>query len=439
MHESQNIEWKESWRDECLKWICGFANAKGGKLYIGKGDTGKIVGIVHYDRLLEEIPNKITAHLGIICDVNLLEDKGKHFIEIIIPPYDVPISYHGKYYYRVGSTKQELQGNALNEFLLKKAGKTWDDVIEPNASFNDIDERAIEAFKNGAVKSGRLPFVESENDLSQLFHNLRLSERHNIKRAALLNFGKDPRRFFTNAFIKIGKFGKSDSDLLSQETIEGSIFEMADITMEILDKKYLKKIITYEGIHRIETMEYPYEAVREMLLNAIVHRQYSGPPIQISIYDDKLMVWNYGVLPETITIEDLKRKHASHPRNPIIADIFFKGGLIEAWGRGTLKIIDECKKANLPEPIIEEITGGICVTVSKNRMDDNYLKQFSLNERQLKAIAFLKEKGKITNKDIQELTNVSRETASRDLSELAEKGLIKSSGNKGAGSFYTLT
>jgi ATP-dependent DNA helicase RecG len=102
------------------------------------------------------------------------------------------------------------------------------------------------------------------------------------------------------------------------------------------------------------------------LINAIIHRNYFGPPIQISLYDDKIMIWNVGELPEQITIEDLKRKHASYPRNPRLADVFFKGGLIEAWGRGTLKVINECREKGLPEPTIELMSGGIAVTLYKN-------------------------------------------------------------------------
>ncbi|MCK5347096.1 MAG: ATP-binding protein [Candidatus Heimdallarchaeota archaeon] len=134
MPEKQNIEWKEIWRDEYLKWISGFANAKGGKIIIGKNDKGEIIGVKDPKRLMDDIPNKIQAHLGIICDVDLIEFEGKQIIEISTIPYDVPISYQGKYHYRSGSTKQELKGNALNEFLIKKAGKTWDDIVESRAS-----------------------------------------------------------------------------------------------------------------------------------------------------------------------------------------------------------------------------------------------------------------------------------------------------------------
>lgn len=368
-----------------------------------------------------------------------MEESGKHYIEIEVFPYDVPISYHGKYHFRSGSTKQELSGNALNEFLLCKTGKTWDDVIEPNATLEDIDEKAIETFKGRATKSNRLPLVADEKDILQIFKNLRLTKGDNLKRSAVLLFGKDPRNFFINAFIKIGKFGKTDDELLSQEVIEGNAFELANQTLEILDKKYFTKSISYDGLQRIETTEYPYEAIREILLNAIVHRQYSGAPIQISIYDDKLMVWNYGTLPENLTLDDLKIKHTSHPRNPFLADVFFKGGLIESWGRGTLKIISECKAAGLPEPETKEMIGGIAVTICKDIYNEKYLQQYALNERQLKAVMYVKENGEITNKIYQELFDVSKATATRDLTELIEiKNLFDKIGKTGAGTVYVL-
>ncbi|MHA7109030.1 ATP-binding protein [Sunxiuqinia elliptica] len=439
MPESQNIEWKESWRDEYLKWICGFANAKGGKIIIGKNDNGKIVGVAKAKRLMEDIPNKIQTQLGIICDVDLKNENGKDYIEIDVKPYDVLISYLGKYHYRSGSTKQELKGNALNKLLLKKAGKTWDDVVEPRAKLDDIDISAIEAFKKGATASKRLPFIAEEESLEQILDNLLLLEDGNLKRSAILLFGKNPCRFFINAFVKIGRFGQTDDDLRFQEVIEGNAFQLADKVLEVLDRKFFVSPISYKGLQRVESWEYPYEAIREVILNAIVHRDYMGAPIQISVYNDKLIVWNEGSLPEDLTFEDLKKKHSSRPHNPILASAFFKGGLIEAWGRGTIKIINECKKAGLPEPIIEYSSGGISVTILKNQFNEKNLIEIGLSARQIKAVEYLKENQSITNKIYQEICEVSKATATRDLTELIEKfKLLERSGEVGAGTSYKL-
>jgi len=415
------------------------SQTKGGKIIIGQNDKGDFIGIDKYKKLMDDIPNKIQNQLGIICDVDLKENNGKKYIEIDVKPYDVPISYQGKYHYRSGSTKQELKGNALNEFLLKKAGKTWDDVIEPRASLNDIDISAIEAFKKGATTSKRLPFIEEENSIEQILDNLLLLENGQLKRSAVLLFGKNPCRFYINAYVKIGRFGKTDDDLRYQEVVEGNAYQLADKTLDILDKKFLISPISYQGLQRVEKWEYPYEAIREIILNAIVHRDYMGAPIQISVYDDKLMVWNEGSLPDDLTIEDLKKKHSSRPHNPILAGTFFKGGLIEAWGRGTIKILNECKKAGLPEPIIEIASGGISITIQKNIFDTKKHIEKDLNQRQNKAIEYLKENKTITNKKYQELCKVSKATATRDLTELVEYfQLLERIGDVGAGTTYKL-
>ena len=138
MNENQNVEYKQNWRDEYLKWICGFANASGGRLLIGVDDKGQVLGIDDYSKLLEEIPNKAVQHLGIAIEVNLLERETKHYVEIIVPQSNIPISYHGILYYRSGSTKQELQGTALHDFLLRKVGRTWDGISTENAIIADI-------------------------------------------------------------------------------------------------------------------------------------------------------------------------------------------------------------------------------------------------------------------------------------------------------------
>ncbi|MCF7982452.1 MAG: ATP-binding protein, partial [Pseudomonadales bacterium] len=118
--EAQNIEWKQSWHDDYLKWICGFANAQGGQIFIGKDDAGKVIGLKNAKKLLEDLPNKNRDRLGLMPHINLLEEDGKSYLEIIVEPSTVPISLRGSYYWRSGSVKQELKGHTLTEFLLKK-------------------------------------------------------------------------------------------------------------------------------------------------------------------------------------------------------------------------------------------------------------------------------------------------------------------------------
>jgi ATP-dependent DNA helicase RecG len=439
MAENQNIEWKESWRDEYLKWICGFANAQGGKIYIGKSDKGEVVGIDNAKKLLEDIPNKVRDILGILVDVNLHGTAKGVFLEIIVEPQPFPVNYKGQYHYRSGSTKQELKGAALDKFMLEKKGKKWDGVPVPNVSVDDLKNETFEFFKKRAIVSKRIDeSVLTEKNIN-ILENLRLTEKPYLKRASILLFHPDPERYFTGAYIKIGYF-QTDTELIFQDEVKGNLFEQVEKTIEILFTKYIKAIISYEGIHRVETYEYPKDAVREAILNALAHKDYSmGVPIQISVYDEKLMIWNYGQLPEDWTVENLKQKHSSIPYNPDIANAFFRAGFVESWGRGTIKIIEQCKEHGLPKPEFENSGKDFWVIFRKDIYNEISLKKLGINERQIKAVLYAKENNRISNKEYQSINNVSKRTATNDLTELVDKfKILNKIGTSGAGIYYKL-
>lgn len=438
MSETQDIEYKSSWRDEYLKWICGFANANGGIIFLGKDDDGSVVGILDSKKLLEDIPNKARETMGILVDVNLHKTIGGEFIEIKVEAYPYPVNYKGQYHYRSGSTKQELKGSALNKFLLQKNGKRWDGVAVPKVSVKDLKQETFEFFRKRAMKSQRIDEDSLTDSNEHLIANLQLQEGEFLTRAAILLFHSTPEKFIKGAYLKIGYF-ESDDGLRFQDEIHGNLFEQIEKSMDLLFTKYIKAEISYEGINRVEKFDYPKEAVREALLNAFAHKDYSGGvPIQISVYSDKIIFWNEGQLPQNWTLQTLLEKHASRPFNPDIANTLFRSGYIESWGRGTIKIIKECKAAGIPEPIFRYDSSDFSVEIRKDIYNEKYLFSLDLNERQVKALLYAKDKGKITNNDYQTLNDVSRETATRDFKELIDKQLIKSSGQKGAGAFYTL-
>ncbi len=439
MQESQNIEYKSSWRDEYLKWICGFANANGGSIFIGKDDDGKVVGVSDAKKLMEDIPNKVKDTLGILVDVNLHNTAEGEFIEIVVDSYPFPVNYKGQYHYRSGSTKQELKGAALDKFLLQKKGKRWDSVPVPKVLVEDFKQESFDFFRKRAFKSQRIEEDILTDTNYQLIENLQLIENDFLKRASILLFHPNPEKFVTGAFIKIGFF-KTDDDLKFQDEIHGNLFEQIEKAIDLLFTKYIKSEISYEGINRVEKYEYPKEAVREALLNAIAHKDYSGGvPIQISVYDDKIIFWNEGQLPENWTIENLLTKHPSKPFNPDIANALFRSGYIESWGRGTLKMMNECSVAGIPQPIYFYDMSGFFVEFRKDIYNEKHLKSLGLNDRQLKAVLYAKEKKKITNSDYQTLNNVSKATATRDLTELAENlHILKRTGDIGAGTSYAL-
>lgn len=361
MKENQQVEWKSSWRDDYLRWICGFANAEGGTLVIGRDDRGVAVGVEDAERLMEEIPNKVRDILGIMVEVNLREEAGKDTVEIVVDPYPNPISYKGEYYCRSGSTNQILKGAALDRFLLRKHGRTWDGVPLPGVTLADLDAEALNDFRKLAGRSQRLPEAVLEEPDQSLLEKLHLIEGSYLTRAAALLFHPEPQRYFTGACVKIGYF-ESNVDLRYQDEIQGDLITQVNQTIEVLKAKYLRAWITYEGIQRLETWPIPMPALREAVLNAVAHKDYaSGAPIQISVYPDRLMIWNPGELPPDWTIEKLLGKHASIPYNPDVANVFFRAGMIEAWGRGIERILEACREAGTPEPEVRYETTGLWV------------------------------------------------------------------------------
>lgn len=439
MSETHNVEYKQSWRDEYLKWVCGFANAQGGKIFIGMDDKGEVVGVADYKKLMDDIPNKTVNHLGLVVDVNLHKKNDLHYIEIQVPVSTVPISYHGAYHYRSGSTKQELKGNALNQFMLKKMNLSWEQQPVPEASLKDIDEAAIKSFTQKALRKQRISENAANADPLTILKNLKLvNDDGEFLLAALLLFGKEPQRYATMASYKMGRFGKSHSDLRFQDVIEGNILDMADKVMSTLDAKYLIRPISYQGLQRIEGLEYPESALRECILNSIIHKDYSSTFIFLRVYDDQLSIWNPGGLPDTLSIEQLKQKHSSFPRNKLIANVFFMAGYIESWGRGIDIMVEGCKQYGIPEPIIEEEQGGISVTFLKDIYTEEYLKNLGLEVHFVETLLFIKKNGRITNTQYQNLFDVSKRKSTNDLQYLVNENLIEKVGTRGRGTFYRL-
>lgn len=436
MPESQNIEWKRTWKDDYLEWICGFANAQGGKIYIGCDDNGQILGLQNASKLMEDIPNKIRDALGIIVSVNLLNSNGKDYIEIDVPAYPIGVSCKGVYYLRSGSTKQVLTGPALEAFLMRKRGVTWDNLPLPAFTIDDVSDSVIESFQKLAIKKGRIDKSVLQESKSVLLEKLHLTNGGYLTNAAMLLFSDDPEKYQLGAFLKIGYF-ESDADLLFQDEVHGSLLEQIDKAVELLYFKYMRAKITYDGMQRVERYFVPKEALREALLNAICHKKYeSGIPIQISVYEDKLYIANCGSLPETWTLDNLFSKHASKPYNPNIANVFYLAGFIESWGRGVEKIFNACKNDGLPEPeyVIHPEDIMIKFTAPESRVarvNNRANNQLSANEYSV-LNALTNEPGFTVSK-LAEFLNLSKKTIARTLKNLRTKEIIERVGNNRKG------
>jgi len=427
--ESQTVEHKQNWRDDYLKVVSAFANSDGGVLIVGLDDIGKPSGLKNAKKLLEDIPNTIRNKLGIIPSVELDRKNSEDIIKIRILSSTVPISHNGKYYIRSGSTVQELQGKDLADFLLRKTGITWDDAIEERGGWDLLEKSTIEDFKRYAVD--RIPSIVRETDLAAILQKLNLIENQHLKRAAILLFGNDTQRIYSHACVKIGLF-LTNTDIQTTDIVKGNLFQQLESSLEILRTKYLQSKIKFEGIHRRDILEYPYEALREAIINALIHRDYqSFSQIQIRVYPDKLIIMNAGSLPPEVPVESLKTNHLSRPRNKLLAETFYYAGFIEAWGRGTLKILEKCAEQDLPEPDFTEENGVMTVTFYKDKWNKKNLKKLGLNERQIKAVGHIKENKTINLSSYEGLIkNISEKTLYRDLQDLVDKKILKEIGEK---------
>lgn len=440
--ESQNTEWKETWRDEYLKWVCGFANAQGGVLEIGRNDKGIVVGLPDAKKLLDELPNKIRTTMGIVADVNLRNENNQDYIVVSVNAHHNAISYRGKYYYRSGSTNQELTGQALDELILSKYGRTWDSAPVPRADISIFYHDAFDIFRKKAVTSKRLASEDISGSDADLLHALQLVEGDYIVRAAMLLFHQNPEQWSFGSHIKIGYF-KSDADLLYQDEIGGALVGIADRVMDTIYTKYFRGIIRYEGIQRIDEYPMPQDVLREAVLNAIVHRDYStGNPIHIKIYDDKLIIYNDCQFPLNVTGESILRGGRSRPHNPLLANTFFRSGQIEAWGRGIEKMKNGCLAVGLPEPTIEiePTMFSVCFHIHNNAQDDREAVvgvsvgvSVGVNETRQKILRLMAEKPNITAQQVAEEVGLSKRRVESNIKALKAAGMLERVGSDKSG------
>lgn len=353
MGENQNIEYKTSWRDEYLKWLCGFANAQGGTIYIGIDDAGNVVGVKNVKKLMEDIPNKIQSGLGIVADVDKLSKDGKSYLKITVQSSSFPISYHGEFHYRSGSTKQQLTGIALSEFIMQKTGVRWEDVTVDHVTVNDLDDESFKIFRREALRNRRMTKAELNVSNEELLQKLHLMTGGKLKRSAVLLFYKDPGLVQNGSFVKVGKFDEKGR-VVYHNDLDESLIVTASKVIDLIFRMYLKAKIRY--VHDVRVEEYPFarEAIREAVYNAIAHNCYMyGAPIQIKIMEDAIVISNSCILPEGWTVNTLMEPHDSKPYNPDIANVFYRAGFIENWGQGVQKICDECREMGVKLPVYE--------------------------------------------------------------------------------------
>jgi len=390
--EQKNIDYKEKFGDRVLKDLSAFANTQGGTVIIGVSKDGKVKGIDLSNEDLERITEKIIGKLGIHPDIEIEEIKGKKILKISVQKSTIPVSFNGKYYERVGNTTREMKPERLRQFFLR--GARWDSLINEEAEFNEIDEETVRMFIRMGKAKGRLTVFDENVDIKTLFEHLKLSNKGKLTNAAIILFGKDPQKYFLNAVLRVIRL-KNEITPIGDRLINGNLFRQV-VEGEEAIKNFLGVRYEIKGLVREEIWDYPLPAIREALINALIHRDYFrwNVQTQIKIFDDYIWFYNIGGLPDGITLDQLKEPHSSVPRNPLIVHIFYLAGLIEEMGTGIERIMEAMEEAGLPEPEFKEEMGGFSVYFRKDIYTEEYLRKLGLNERQIKAVMYVKEKGK---------------------------------------------
>ncbi len=433
--ENQFIELKEQFSEGVMKTISAFANTSGGVILIGVNDKKEVVGVNLKVGAFENIINKIVDALGFHPEIKVVPFKGRELIRVDVQKSSIPIKYKGIYYKRVGNTTREMNTEELSRFF--RQDLRWERLT--NSSFNedDLDEKTITDFVSLGTSKGRLNLADKKIPVKDLLQMLGLIENNGFTNACILLFGKNPQQFIHGARVRVVRL-KDNITIIGDRWISGNLFNQYYETEEAI-KSQINVRYEIKGFNREDIWDYPLPAIREGIANALIHRDYlEGRETQIKVYDDKIWFNNLGGLPEGTSLEELLLVHSSKPRNPLIANVFYIAGIIESLGSGIERMRNALKEQNLPDIKIEANHSDFNLWFFKDIYTEEYLSKLGLNERQIKAVKYVKEKGKITNREYQELTKVSRQTATIDLSELTEKSVFIKTGKAGRGIAYEL-
>jgi len=281
--------------------------------------------------------------------------------------------------------------------------------------------------------------ISEDSDIKDTLIKLKLLKNNKLTNAAALLFSKEP--LFLQSEVKCIRFSGNEpvKPYIDFQTLEGGVLELIDGAEDFVLRNIRKAIWLVPGqVQREERYDYPEDAIREAIANAVVHRDYeTTSKVQVRVFDNRIEVWSPGLLPEEITIEDLKREHKSVPRNPLLFKQLFWVKYVEDVGGGTLDMINWCREWNLPDPEFKFITGAFVVTFNLPPPVED-MEKLGLNERQIRATEYVIKKGFITNKKYRELNQITKPTATRDLSDLVKKGVFKKTGEGKRGLKYIL-
>ncbi len=440
LKEGQRLELKRRWNDRALEDLAAFANTDGGRLILGIEHTGDVSGLDVDDVELQRLANLIHSRLGLTPRIFVQNIQNRPALVIEVEPAPGVIPCNGRYLRRVGSTNRDFAPDELAHHIVRRSGLRWDSLPSP-WGVEQCDPQALHAFVQMA--KARLPQAEAAQP-ALLLQNLDVLREGRLTNAGVLLFTARPQALLPQAMARVGVF-RSPTDIVDSHDLEGNLWQQVEAAMErfrrLLQVRFDTGVteLSLAGLQRREMWEYPLDALREAVINALIHRDYTlTGHVQVRLHDDRLEVWSPGELPPGVTPELLRGPHGSYPRNPALARVFFFAGLIEQWGSGTLKILRLCREQGLPEPLFEEHGVSFRITFLKDLYTPERLQSMGFNQRQIQAVLYVKGRGSIANSEYQGLVAVSKRTSSRDLEDLVARGVLERFGRTGKGTHYVL-
>lgn len=450
-YESQEVEFKKSYKHEEIgECIAAFGTKGGGKIVIGIDEEDRSpVGFEppgNFEEQVRDISKQIIKGKAIEVELIEKEKDSKKKISIIHVPESIekPCQYRGRYLLREGKTNKRLSAQEITKMHLETSNITFDSLPakrDREATLEDIDETKVIDFVQKRQAGGKVFTYQNKQQL--LRNNNLLSDGYlQPSNAAIMFFGKEPQRFIPSLSLSMIKFlGTTISpDFQDKKVVTGDILTLLSGAFSFIQRN-IRTASKVEGVVRIQMAEYPLDALKEAIINALIHRDYFvESEISIWIFDDRIEIVNPGGLPyKWLTKGMITKPDAgglSVRRNRLLADLLEDYGLIEKAGTGIPKMRVLTKNHGLKEPtfdidpekfkIVFWGPGEKIIDVVKQSISQDDISQ--LNQRQVDVLKYLSEKGQITTKEFKERYKVSRATATRDLQELHMKGYIKSEG-----------
>ncbi len=439
--ESELVELKKSTSElkEAIISIVAILNKHHkGKLYFGIKNNGEIVGQDVSENTLREISKTISDHIEpkIYPKINKIVLEGKKCIQIDFEGSESPYFAYGRAYTRVSDEDKQLSAKELENLILRKNKDKlrWDNQLCEGASLKDIDDKTVKRFIELAKKANRMNIDDKNKSL--ILQKLELiTEKGGLTNAGILVFGKDPERFFPTITLRCGRFKGSSQQFIDMKDFNGNLFQMLDGAMKFF-QEHLQIRAKIKGLLRVETWEIPLEALREAMLNALIHRDYrENSFIYIRIQDDSLEISNPGYLPEELKINDLYKKHASKLRNPLIAKIFYLTGYIDTWGQGILNIIKLLKENNLSLPTFDQKQGAFSIKfkreIALEEVGEKVREKVGENEK--KILELIKQNNFITYQELMKKIGISEKSIYKNIEKLKQKRLLKRIGSDKGG------